>query len=329
MFDFLTYDFIDTGAFYRCAALSLVLNKMDSDSFENETVYEYIKKCKIDFVDCKIYLNNDEVSQEIDNERIASLASGIGKVKIIRDILTFKIISSVNSLKDQNKRKGCVVVGRDVGSVIFPHANNKFYFRADKVVRANRLYQKTNKNNLLFDEVLREIVRRDEQDQNRAVSPLLIPQNAIVIDTTAINISGTVKFITEIICCLFCDKYFKEDLVTESKFFYGVLDQYPVCVGHSLIISKRHIHTFFEFSDDEIIDFYSIIKEMKIIIENKYHPDGFNVGINDGKDAGQTIFHSHIHLIPRYKNDVKNPVGGVRNVIKTKGKYVNNIFKRE
>ena len=74
-------------------------------------------------------------------------------------------------------------------------------------------------------------------------------------------------------------------------------------------------------TEEEIEGLNKLLFQTKDFIKKKYNPDGFNVGINSGKDAGQTVFHMHIHLIPRYKNDVKNPRGGVRNVIPGKGDY--------
>jgi diadenosine tetraphosphate (Ap4A) HIT family hydrolase len=82
-----------------------------------------------------------------------------------------------------------------------------------------------------------------------------------------------------------------------------------------LIIPKRHIETFFELSEDETLDLRDVITDMKEYIDVKYEPDGYNIGINNGFYAGQSIFHLHIHLIPRYKGDVEigELRGGVRN----------------
>jgi diadenosine tetraphosphate (Ap4A) HIT family hydrolase len=89
------------------------------------------------------------------------------------------------------------------------------------------------------------------------------------------------------------------------------------------IIPKRHVNSFFELSNEEIIAAYDLLKKAKKLLDKKFSPDAYNIGVNDGKAAGQTIFHLHIHLIPRYFGDVSDPVGGVRNVIPEKGNYLN------
>lgn len=114
--------------------------------------------------------------------------------------------------------------------------------------------------------------------------------------------------------CLFCDDDFftEEKLVYENKFWRVVYDEYPVSRGHVLIIPKKHIESVFKLSVEFLLLFQTI-KETKKILDDKFHPDGYNIGINDGEYAGQTIPHLHIHLIPRYKYDGGLPCG-VRNV---------------
>ena len=91
-----------------------------------------------------------------------------------------------------------------------------------------------------------------------------------------------------------------------------------------MIIPKRHVSNYFDLSLNEQIACQLNLNKLKEIIDKDYHPDGYNVGINIGNTAGQTIDHVHIHLIPRYKDDVTDPTGGVRNVIPEKGNYVAN-----
>jgi diadenosine tetraphosphate (Ap4A) HIT family hydrolase len=88
-----------------------------------------------------------------------------------------------------------------------------------------------------------------------------------------------------------------------------------------LIIPKRIVADIFDLNDEEYKSCFDLVKTVKEIIKNKFNPDGFNVGVNSGETAGQTIFHAHIHVIPRYKGDVPNPRGGVRNVIPGKADY--------
>ena len=115
--------------------------------------------------------------------------------------------------------------------------------------------------------------------------------------------------------CPFCNPDSSRELLAESATAYAIYDQYPVSKGHSLIIAKRHCSSYFELSLREQTACLLMLKEVKEIISSRFTPDGFNVGINIGKDAGQTIDHVHIHLIPRYSGDVSDPTGGVRGVI--------------
>lgn len=115
--------------------------------------------------------------------------------------------------------------------------------------------------------------------------------------------------------CLFCDKDFiNNNKIIESENWVAIYDGYPVVLGHSLIIPKVHISSIFDIKDDKlIIELFKIINSVKNTLCDKYKPKSFNIGINDGKFAGQTIPHLHIHIIPRYENDGGLPCG-VRNI---------------
>jgi len=123
--------------------------------------------------------------------------------------------------------------------------------------------------------------------------------------------------------CLFCDlqKTKKDQNVLENDLFYAHWDENPVNKGHALIISKRHTLSFFDLTELELTQMYNLLQKTKAIIDEKYNPDAYNIGVNDGGSAGRTIHHLHIHLIPRYKGDVENPRGGVRHIIPGKGDY--------
>jgi diadenosine tetraphosphate (Ap4A) HIT family hydrolase len=123
--------------------------------------------------------------------------------------------------------------------------------------------------------------------------------------------------------CLFCDRFNSEKhlIITDNEFAYSGWDINPVSEGHALIVPKRHVLSFFELSDDEVLAIYELARETKEIIDAKYHPDAFNIGINDGEAAGRTVHHLHLHLIPRYAGDVPEPRGGVRHIIPGKGAY--------
>ena len=122
--------------------------------------------------------------------------------------------------------------------------------------------------------------------------------------------------------CLFCNTENKE-YIFENNLAYSTFDTYPVSEFHLLIVPKRHIKNYFELTNNEMIACNKIILLSKNKIEQMDQTiKGFNIGINCGKAAGQSIMHCHIHLIPRREGDVENPQGGVRGVIPSKQHYV-------
>ena len=120
--------------------------------------------------------------------------------------------------------------------------------------------------------------------------------------------------------CPFCNPSEKE-IVLKNDLCYARYDKYPVNKGHLLIIPFRHFENYFDATKEEKTAFVELIDKAKELLDKEFHPDGYNIGINVGKPAGQTILHLHIHLIPRYKGDMDNPEGGVRGVIPKKQKY--------
>jgi len=118
--------------------------------------------------------------------------------------------------------------------------------------------------------------------------------------------------------CPFCDHSpsFLESDVALARF-----DNYPVSPGHALVTSKRHISSYFEATSDEVSGLWQLVGEVKQYLDSKHQPTGYNIGINVGLDAGQTVMHMHIHIIPRYKGDMEDPRGGVRGVIPKRQKY--------
>ena len=121
--------------------------------------------------------------------------------------------------------------------------------------------------------------------------------------------------------CIFCNIP-ENRIVNKYKHFYIIRDLYPVTNLHSLVIPKRHVVSYFECNQNEYDEIPIILNTQKT--ELKLTDDsitGFNIGMNIGEDAGQTVFHFHIHIIPRRKGDVKNPKGGIRGVIPNKQNY--------
>ncbi|WP_037348902.1 HIT family protein [Sediminibacter sp. Hel_I_10] len=107
----------------------------------------------------------------------------------------------------------------------------------------------------------------------------------------------------------------------QGSFFFIIEDAYPVSPGHLLIVSNDLNEDFFELSNDAKLQLPNIIDKAKTIIEKNHSPNGYNIGMNCGLAAGQTIFHFHCHIIPRYKDDIEHPEGGVRGVIPSKMMY--------
>lgn len=121
--------------------------------------------------------------------------------------------------------------------------------------------------------------------------------------------------------CSFCNPRTKTEFITESAMVYSILDGFPVTNGHALVIPKKHISNYFDLSINQQQSIWIVVNRVKEILDKRYKPDGFNVGFNVNEPAGQSIFHAHIHVIPRYSGDMDNPKGGVRHVIPERGKY--------
>ena len=120
--------------------------------------------------------------------------------------------------------------------------------------------------------------------------------------------------------CIFCNLN-ESQIVEQCDAAIVIRDQYPVSKGHTLIIPRRHVETFFEATDDEVVALMYAVRKAKEQLDEELSPDGYNIGINSGEVAGQTVSHLHIHLIPRYKGDVEDPTGGIRGLIPDKMKY--------
>lgn len=114
----------------------------------------------------------------------------------------------------------------------------------------------------------------------------------------------------------------KEDKIYSGEYFFIIFDRYPVSPGHILIISNDSSKiNFFDLSNEEKLELLNLLEIGKDIISEKFKPDGFNIGMNCGEAAGQTVMHFHCHLIPRYKGDMENSRGGIRYCIPEKGNY--------
>ena len=120
--------------------------------------------------------------------------------------------------------------------------------------------------------------------------------------------------------CPFCSLVDGEKVLA-SELCFARWDKYPVTEGHLLIIPNRHIADYFSVTQEEKTALWAMVDEAKKLLDKHFKPDGYNVGINIGATAGQTVMHCHIHLIPRRSGDTNNPRGGVRGVIADKADY--------
>lgn len=120
--------------------------------------------------------------------------------------------------------------------------------------------------------------------------------------------------------CVFCQRD-KLEVIAENKLALAFYDGCPVSKGHTLVIPKRHVDNYFLTSPEEHSAIIELIHEVKLFLQDKFSPDGYNIGANVGPAAGQTVFHFHMHIIPRYRGDVPDPRGGVRKVIPSRSSH--------
>ncbi len=101
----------------------------------------------------------------------------------------------------------------------------------------------------------------------------------------------------------------------------ALFDAYPVSEGHVLVVPRRHVASLYDLDGAEVSAVWQLVSQVRGLLQARFHPDGFNIGVNDGEAAGQTVMHAHVHVVPRYKGDVPDPRGGVRWVIPAKAAY--------
>jgi len=113
----------------------------------------------------------------------------------------------------------------------------------------------------------------------------------------------------------------QSEWIASNDLAFAILDGYPVNPGHVLVIPKRQVSTWWEASREEQVAILDLLEVVKRQLDESHRPDGYNIGVNAGDAAGQTVFHLHVHLIPRYRGDMDDPRGGVRHVIPSRGNY--------
>ena len=120
--------------------------------------------------------------------------------------------------------------------------------------------------------------------------------------------------------CPFCN-IAAGKIIASNEYCIAFHDGFPVSPGHTLIIPRRHVADFFDMTEAEVSAMNTLLREVKKRLDSELHPDGYNIGVNVNAAAGQSVFHVHMHLIPRYIGDTPSPKGGVRGVIPGKMKY--------
>lgn len=191
------YIYIDTGAMYRTVGLFALRNKINIDDAK-EDIYPYLDKIDID-IKYKdgvqlMFLNGEDVTEQIRTPEVSQAASKVGAIKCVRQKL-------VSIQREMSKKSDVIMDGRDIGTNVLPNADIKIYMTALAEKRAERRYKELSEKGIKtsYDEVLRDIIKRDEYDSNRAESPLRVADDAIVFDSTNYDLSQSVKKISEII----------------------------------------------------------------------------------------------------------------------------------
>ncbi len=181
-------DYIDTGAMYRAVACKLI--RMDALDAEESYIEKILNDTKVDFSSGKTILDGIDVSEDIRKAEISAAASKCSALRVVRE----KLVSLQQAM---GQRKSVVMDGRDIGTNVFTNAKYKFYLTADPRVRAKRRYDElTAKGQQVeFEQVLKDIISRDEHDMNRKLNPLKKAADAIEIDSSNMSIEAVVEFI--------------------------------------------------------------------------------------------------------------------------------------
>ena len=189
----ISFKYLDTGAMYRAVTLYMIKHNINTDN--NSEVISALDNLSINFDNNgRIYLDNEDVTEEIRSIEVVNLVSKVSSISAVRQNMV--------SLQRKIAEGGNYVVdGRDIGSVVFPNAEYKFYMDASLDERAKRRYKEelSKGKNLTYEEVRESIRKRDEFDSNREDSPLVVPKNANIIDTTSMTIDEVAEEITNVI----------------------------------------------------------------------------------------------------------------------------------
>lgn len=186
--DKLNINYIDTGAMYRAITYKVLTNNIDIN--DENAIVEVAKNSDIDFKDNNIYLDGKILKEEIRTPQVSHNVSNIAQIKDVRHLM-------VDVQRDIGNKSSVILDGRDIGSYVFPNADYKFYLVASPEERGERRYKELIKKGYetTLDEVINDVIRRDEIDSNREFAPLVKAKDAIEIDTTGKNIDNVVELV--------------------------------------------------------------------------------------------------------------------------------------
>ena len=190
----MNYKYLDSGAMYRAVTLYIIENSIDYKNLK--TLKTILDKIELEFIKDKvsgsyeIHLNNKNVEQNIRSKKVSELVSEISKISIIRK----KLVQMQRTIGD---KKGIVMEGRDIGTVVFPRAELKIFMQADLNIRAKRRFNEFEKlgKKISLEEVKSNLIDRDNKDSNREDSPLKVTSNSLILDTTSISLEEQIEFI--------------------------------------------------------------------------------------------------------------------------------------
>ena len=193
--------YVDTGAMFRCLALSWGKQGCPKSDL---SLQELGEQTRIYFEDEKTFCDEIDVTDEIRSENISSLASRISLFPYIREVMKKKQRSLVKEESESGNYRGAVLEGRDIGTVVFPDADHKFYVDASPEIRAERRYLELRGQDVDvdFQEILSALVERDHQDKSRSIAPLRAAEDAIIIDTGNMSIDEVMQHLLENVDCI-------------------------------------------------------------------------------------------------------------------------------
>ena len=184
--DKLNINYIDTGAMYRAVTYKVLQNNIDTT--DEQAIIEVAKASEIDFKDNNIYLDGKILKEEIRTPEVSNNVSNVAQIKEVRYLM-------VDVQREIGNRSSVILDGRDIGSYVFPNADYKFFLNASPEERGERRYKELVKKGYetTLEEVIKDVIRRDEIDSNREFAPLVKANDAIEIDTTGKSIEGVVE----------------------------------------------------------------------------------------------------------------------------------------